>query len=119
MQSTVTVTTVRTNMVKTTTASCSITVTGTPVSEMGACCWTQPDPTVSQKKFILSPGSKNGTPVMMTGLKPDTKYYVRAYAKSGKEIIYGNELSFTTLAASNEKNSDFGKKHEDKSSGNK
>lgn len=119
MQSTVTVTTVRTNMVKTTTASCSITVTGTPVSEMGACCWTQPNPIVSQKKFILPSGSKNGTPVMMTGLKPNTKYYVRAYAKSGTEIIYGNELSFTTLAASSEKNSDFGKKHEEKASGSK
>jgi len=116
-QSRVAVTTVRVNQPMTTSASCSINVTGTPVSEMGACCWMQPDPTVTHKKFILSPTSKKGTPVLMTGLKPGTMYYVRAYAKSGNEIIYGNELTFTTAADS--PNSDAGKKKEEKPTGKK
>ena len=32
----------------------------------------------------------------MTGLIPDTTYYVRAYASNSNGINYGNELSFTT-----------------------
>lgn len=119
IQSTVSVTTVRTNMVKTTTASCFFTVTGIPVSEKGVCCWTQPNPTVSQKKFILPSGSKTGMPAMMTGLTPGTKYFVRAFAKSGNEVIYGNEVTFTTAASSEKTNSNFGQKHEDKSTSTK
>jgi hypothetical protein len=84
---------------------------------MGACCWTTPNPTVSQKKFILPSGSKTGTPVIMSGLKSGTTYYVRAYAKSGAEIIYENELSFTTTAASHNNNSNVGKKLEEKQGG--
>ena len=34
----------------------------------------------------------------MTNLKPNTKYYVRAYATNSKGTAYGNELSFTTKA---------------------
>jgi uncharacterized protein (TIGR02145 family) len=37
----------------------------------------------------------------ITGLKANTKYYVRAYAINSNWIGYGNEVSFTTAAAFN------------------
>lgn len=36
----------------------------------------------------------------ITGLNADTKYYVRAYATNQSGTYYGNEISFTTRAAS-------------------
>ncbi len=33
----------------------------------------------------------------ITGLDPDTTYYVRAYATNAAGTVYGNEMSFTTL----------------------
>ncbi len=35
----------------------------------------------------------------MTGLSPVTTYYVRAYATNTAGTVYGNEVSFTTIAA--------------------
>jgi hypothetical protein len=35
----------------------------------------------------------------LSGLKPGTKYYVRAYATNSKGTSYGNEITFTTLGA--------------------
>jgi len=114
IQKTVTVATNQVTNIKATSASCTITVTGSPVSETGVCCWTKTNPTVNQKKFTLPSGSRNNTPVFMTGLSSDTKYYVRAFVKSGTEIIYGNEVTFTTAAASAKANSNYGQKQEEK-----
>lgn len=36
---------------------------------------------------------------IMTGLISETTYFVRAYAASENDTIYGNELSFITQAA--------------------
>jgi hypothetical protein len=114
MQKPVTVTTNQVTNIKANMACCTVNVTGSPVSEMGVCCWTKTNPTISQKKFNLPMGSRTGTPVYMTGLSPDTKYYVRAFAKSGTEVIYGNEVTFITSTASEKTNSNFGQKKEDK-----
>jgi hypothetical protein len=114
MQKNVTATTNQVTNIKATGASCTITVTGSPVSEMGVCCWTKTNPTVNQKKFTLPPGSRSNTPINMTGLSPDTKYFVRAFVKSGTEIIYGNEVTFTTATSTPKTNSNFGQKQEEK-----
>lgn len=118
MQKNISVTTNKVTNIKSTTASCTITVTGSPVSEMGVCCWIKTNPTINQKKFTLPAGSRTGTPVYMTGLSPDTKYYVRSYVKSGTDIIYGNEETFTT-AAPEKTNSNYGQKKEDKQTSTK
>jgi hypothetical protein len=108
-QSNVTVSTGNVTMINATWASCFVGVNGSPVSEKGACCWTKPAPTISQKKFIAN--SKNV--VQLTGLTPATKYWVRGYAKSGNIIVYGNEMSFTTTDPP-KNNSNTGKKQESK-----
>lgn len=32
----------------------------------------------------------------LTDLEPDTKYFVRSYAKSGGDVVYGNEITFSS-----------------------
>ena len=62
-------------------------------------CWSinqNPEIGSSQK---TSNGTGIGTFVSnITGLKPNTIYYVRAYAISSKETVYGNEVSFKTTS---------------------
>jgi hypothetical protein len=50
--------------------------------------------------FILAAGNTAGGSPMMTGLAPGTKYYIRSYVIGGKDVIYGNEKSFTTFPSS-------------------
>jgi len=61
----------------------------------GVCWSTSPNPTVSNS--IITNGSGGGSfTISITGLKPNTTYYVRAYATNGDGTSYGNALSFTT-----------------------
>lgn len=55
---------------------------------------TSPYPTVETGK--LSCGKTETLKATITGLKPETKYYVRAYAVNEKGTSYGEEKSFTT-----------------------
>ncbi len=80
-------------------------VTGTIVdlgdgaSQHGHCYSTSPNPNISAQKTELGtpvPGNYTST---ITGINPDTKYYVRAYISRGKEVAYGNEINFTTASA--------------------
>ena len=116
-----TVTTLKVFDVKSTRATCTFTITGSPVTEKGACCSQSPNPTINSKKSV-SPGkpTNNGSAII-SGLKPETTYYLRAYAKSGTQVFYGNELTFTTPAAEEKtnSNSNFGQKKEYKPGGSK
>jgi uncharacterized protein (TIGR02145 family) len=84
----------------------SATVTGTVldvgngIEQHGHCWSTYSGPTyenndgITKKGTISNPGSFTS---QMTGLKADTKYFVKAYIKKGSDIRYSdNELSFTT-----------------------
>jgi hypothetical protein len=66
-------------------------VCGTP---MHGICWsTSPNPTVND--FTANGSGGFGTfSANMTGLTPNTTYYVRAFSDGG---VYGNQVSFTTL----------------------
>jgi len=91
-----TVNTVRVTEIKANQAKCSFTVQGSPISEKGVCFSDGPSPTINSKKS-MAPGNPTNTGTsILSGLKASTKYYIRAYAKSGSEVFYGNELSFTT-----------------------
>jgi uncharacterized protein (TIGR02145 family) len=69
---------------------------GSPVTARGVCFSTSQNPTISDS--TTNDGSGNGVFVSnLTGLMPDTLYYVRAYATNGVGTFYGNEVSFTTL----------------------
>lgn len=68
--------------------------TATP--ERGIVWSTSPEPTIQGGKTSISECNGGGD-FTMTGLTPKTKYYTRAYIVSETGVLYGNELSFTTL----------------------
>lgn len=68
---------------------------GITLSEVGVCWGTGSTPTVAG--YHLSAGSvEEQFTCMLSGLDPDTKYYVRAYALCGEKYYYGNVKDFTT-----------------------
>jgi hypothetical protein len=69
---------------------------GTTVTVRGVCWNTSPGPTTANS--YTTDGSGTGTFVSnLTGLTPNTLYYVRAYATNSIGTSYGNEVTFTTL----------------------
>jgi len=66
-----------------------------PITESGVCWSTIPTPTTSDNTLLN--GAVNGTfTSSVTGLNPETTYYVRAYAINSDGIGYGDEISFAT-----------------------
>ena len=71
---------------------------GAPVTARGVCWSTLPIPTIADS--LTSDGTGTGVFVSnLTGLTPNTPYYVRAYATNSVGTAYGNEVTFTTLPA--------------------
>lgn len=69
---------------------------GRPSIEECGVCWSDKGiPTKNDEHDFLGLGIGK-LPVTLTNLKPDTKYYVRAYAESREGIFYGNLLTFNT-----------------------
>jgi hypothetical protein len=62
-------------------------------------CWnTTGTPTISDNKVDLGAASAAGPfTALMTGLEPNTLYYVRAYATTTSGTYYGDTQSFTTV----------------------
>lgn len=70
---------------------------GSPVTERGVCWSLTPNPTINDAKTI--DGDGNGSFISyLTGLTPNTPYYLRAFATNSKGTSYGIETSFTTTA---------------------
>ena len=66
------------------------------VTERGVVYSTTQNPTTANTK--VASGNGTGSFVCnLSGLQPNTKYYVRAYAINSKGTAYGEEISFTTL----------------------
>jgi uncharacterized protein (TIGR02145 family) len=92
------VTTTKVTDITPTTAVTGGTVTddgGAEVIDMGVCWSTSPNPTTSSNKTGNLTGSGSFTSII-TGLTPNTKYYVRAYASNSAGTSYGNEVIFNT-----------------------
>ncbi len=71
---------------------------GATITAYGVCWSTLTNPTVAlTTKTTENTGIVNFTS-NITGLLAGTTYYVRAYATNSAGTVYGNELSFTTLA---------------------
>jgi uncharacterized protein (TIGR02145 family) len=68
---------------------------GAEVTARGVCWGTATNPTISGSKTNDGTGIGNFTSDI-SGLSPNTLYYVRAYATNSAGTAYGNELSFTT-----------------------
>ncbi len=91
-------TTVSASNILQTTATCGGAIIS-DVSAITACgvCWsTNSNPTVSDNKTV-DVAATNFTS-LITGLTPEKKYYVRAYATNNAGTAYGNEVSFVTNA---------------------
>ena len=68
------------------------------VIERGVCWGTQPDPEVGGDHIAAEGIGTGSFTCRITGLTPNTTYYVRAYAINSKGIGYGENVSFTTEA---------------------
>ena len=67
---------------------------GSQISEMGICWDIQTMPAL-EKNIIIT---KDTSAILdITSLQPNTRYYVRAYAKNKVGITYSEEMSFITL----------------------
>jgi uncharacterized protein (TIGR02145 family) len=69
---------------------------GDSVTARGVCWSTSQNPTTAD--HLTTDGTGTGTfSSALTGLDPETTYYVRAYASNSAGTGYGSELTFTTL----------------------
>ena len=68
---------------------------GITLSEVGVCWSTNSTPTVAGS-HVSAGGVEERFSCTVSGLAPDTKYYVCAYALCGEKYYYGNVKDFTT-----------------------
>jgi uncharacterized protein (TIGR02145 family) len=74
---------------------------GDGATQHGHCYGTSPNvsTTGSNLKTQLGVPPTGGFTSQLTGLIAGTKYYIKAYITDGTKTAYGDEISFTTLAA--------------------
>lgn len=95
--------TITTNMasnINTTSATCGGNVSnnnGLPITARGVCWSTIQNPTIYNNKTINGSGNGSFTSYI-TGLTPNTNYYVRAYATNSYGTFYGEQRNFHTLS---------------------
>ena len=66
---------------------------GSSITARGVCWKTSANPTINDNKTTNGTGTGSFTS-NLTGLTPNTKYYVRAYATNNVGTAYGNEVTF-------------------------
>jgi hypothetical protein len=69
-----------------------------PNAKRGICLSGKPAPTITNAIFAADKGTGPAFNVTLTGLRPGTKCYIRAFVTTSAGTIYGNEVSFTTAA---------------------
>jgi hypothetical protein len=81
-------------------ASGMIVELGRGVTEHGHCYAKTPNVSINNLKTTLGiPAGNGGFTSLLPDLEAGTKYYIKAYLRNGKDIVYGKEISFSTLAA--------------------
>ena len=103
-----------------TTAQSGGTVTsegGKQVTERGIVWSTSPVPTTNLPAKTTGGSGKGLFSCTLSGLISNTKYYVRAYAINAVGTAYGNEISFTTLNATDIKEADKNERYKVYSAG--
>ena len=75
--------------------------TGVSVSAHGVCWSTSANPTIALSTKTSDGGAYGHFSSYITGLTPNTTYFVRAYVTNSSGTIYGNEEVFTTTPATN------------------
>ena len=71
-----------------------------PYTERGVCYGTSSMPTTSNNKTRVSGSGTGSFSVNVTGLTPNTIYYVRAYVITPAGTFYGNQLYASTYSSS-------------------
>lgn len=92
------VTTTAVNSITTVSATSGGTISsngGGEITQKGICWGTAANPVIDGNKTSNGTGSQSYSS-NITGLAPNTKYYIRAYATNSAGTSYGNEYSFTT-----------------------
>ena len=90
-----TVTTPSVTSVSGSSAIVTATATGSHIIHRGVCYSTSPNPTISNDKVYSA--SKDMV-LTIGGLAKSTTYYVRGFAQTSYEVVYSEEVSFTTAA---------------------
>ena len=70
----------------------------TPLIVQKGICWSTEQNPTSENLKIVDLSSNTRFLCSMTGLTPNTKYYVRAYAINPAGTGYGKQIEFTTLS---------------------
>jgi uncharacterized protein (TIGR02145 family) len=87
--------------VTSTSATCGVTITseGSATVTVSGVCWgITENPTISDNK--TTDGSGSGSFLCnMSGLSPNTCYFLKSYATNKAGTSYGKEISFTTLSS--------------------
>ena len=78
-----------------TSAVVSVKATGSHIPSRGICYSTSANPTINEIKV---PGSQANMTLMLHSLSKSTTYYVRGYAQTDNNVVYSEEVNFTTLA---------------------
>ncbi|SFP00409.1 glycoside hydrolase family 43 protein [Prevotella sp. tf2-5] len=74
----------------------TLTATGSHITHRGVCYSTSPNPTISDDKVYST--SKDMV-LTIGGLAKSTTYYVRGFAQTSYDIVYSDEVSFTTSSS--------------------
>ena len=97
-----TVTTSTVSNIAATTATCGGNITadgGAEVTARGVCWSTSENPTIADAHTNDGTGTGAFTS-SITGLTPNTQYYMRAYATNSEGTAYGDQVMFTTTGSS-------------------
>jgi uncharacterized protein (TIGR02145 family) len=73
---------------------------GEGANQRGHCYATTPNPTITGTKTALGNPATGSFTSQLTNLEAGSKYYIKAYISNGPETVYGEEINFTTVAAS-------------------
>ncbi len=69
---------------------------GDAIIERGVCWAAANNPTIDDNYLANVSAGIGNYKTIISGLSNNTTYYIRAYATTAKETVYGNELSFST-----------------------
>jgi hypothetical protein len=73
---------------------------GEGATNYGHCYSTSINSSISASKTDFSSPTIGGFTSALSGLTPSTKYYIKAYLKRGNDVVYGDEITFSTASAS-------------------